>query len=97
MRKENFDKLTSGLEDALAFAKGDTSRGIAHMVNPVDVAAIRKSLGLSQSKFAVKYGFGVKTVQQWEQGRRRPGKAERVLLRVIEQNPRIAEEAAKSA
>ena len=96
MKKDNFDKLMAGMDDALAYAKGDISRGVTHTVHPVDVAAIRKAQGLSQSKFAAKFGFEVKTVQQWEQGRRRPGRAERVLLRVIEQNPHVAEEAARA-
>ena len=96
MKKENFDKLLAGMSDALAFAEGETNRGQAHLVETVDVAAIRKTQGLSQSQFADRYGLDRSVVQQWEQGRRRPDRAARLLLRVIEQNPAVAEAAAKS-
>ena len=96
MKKENFDKLVAGMSDALAFAEGDTSRGQASVVETVDVASIRKNLGLSQSQFADRYGLERSVVQQWEQGRRRPDRAARLFLRVIEQNPAVAEAAAKS-
>jgi putative transcriptional regulator len=96
MKKENFDKLIAGMSDALAFVEGDTSRGQASVVEMVDVAGIRKKLGLSQSQFADRYGLERSVVQQWEQGRRRPDRAARLFLRVIEQNPAVAEAAARS-
>jgi len=40
MPKRAFDMMMEGLEDAIAFAKGDASRGIAH--DPLDVKAIRR-------------------------------------------------------
>ena len=39
MRKDDFEKLMAGAEDALAYAQGDKSRGVAHSVSTVDVAA----------------------------------------------------------
>ncbi len=97
MTKKAFDKIMAGLEDAVAYANGDTSRGTTHAVSPVDVAGIRKKLGLSQGQFAAKYGLDRSTVQQWEQGRRRPERSARVLLRAIELNPDVVEEAARRA
>jgi len=49
--------------------------------------ALRRELGMSQSRFAKSFGFGLAAVQSWEQGRRRPEGAARVLLRVIEHEP----------
>ncbi len=95
MSKNAFEKIKAGLEDAIAYAEGDASRGIAHQA--IDVAAIRKKLGLSQAQFADRYGLDKASVQQWEQGRRRPERSARVLLRVIEQNPEAVETAARSA
>ncbi len=54
MRKDDFDKLMAGAEDALAYAQGDRNRGVAHSVSAVDVAAIRKKLDLSQAQFVDK-------------------------------------------
>lgn len=87
MKKENFNKLLAGMEDALAYAEGDASKGVAHAVEAVDVASIRKAQGLTQTQFAARYRLDLSTVRQWEQGRRRPDRASRLLLKVIERHP----------
>ena len=56
----------------------------------VDVAAIRKRLGLSQARFAHRFGFPVATLRHWEQGNRRPRGCALALLHVIAYNPVIA-------
>ena len=60
---------------------------------PPDVRAIRVRLGLSQAAFAARFGFSVRTVQQWEQGRAVPDRPARILLRVIERAPETVAEA----
>lgn len=89
MAKEAFDKIMAGLEDALAYAEGDKSRGVERAVDvsAVDVTAIRKKLRLSQARFAASFGLEKSAVQDWEQGRRRPDRAARTLLKVIESEP----------
>ena len=51
------------------------------------VKAVRGRLGLSQPDFARRFGLSIGTVRDWEQGRRMPEGAARVLLRVIEREP----------
>jgi len=58
-----------------------------------DVRAIRRKLRLSQSQFAAQFGFSVRTVQEWEQGRAAPDRPARILLRVIEKSPKAVERA----
>lgn len=58
-----------------------------------DVKAIRHKLRLSQAEFAQQFGFSVRTVQQWEQGRVIPDRPARILLRVIETAPQTVERA----
>lgn len=58
-----------------------------------DVRAIRRQLGISQVQFARRFGFSVRTVQEWEQGRAIPDRPARILLHVIEQSPRAVERA----
>jgi putative transcriptional regulator len=58
-----------------------------------DVKAIREKLKLSQAGFASRFGFSVRTDQQWEQGRAVPDRPARILLRVIDQSPRAVERA----
>ena len=57
------------------------------------VAATRARMKLSQSKFAALMGICVKTLHNWEQGRRKPTGAARVLLRVAAQHPEVVLEA----
>jgi len=51
------------------------------------VATIRESTGLSQPRFAQLLGVSVRTLQEWEQGRRAPSGAARTLLRIAAKNP----------
>jgi putative transcriptional regulator len=59
----------------------------------VDVKAIRSRLGLSQAEFSRRYAVSQRSLQEWEQGRRRPEGAVRAYLTVIERNPKAVEEA----
>jgi putative transcriptional regulator len=84
---ELFDGIVEGLQDAIAHAQGDANRAQVHTVAPIDVSAIRSSLGLSQTQFAARFGFSVATVRAWEQGRRAPRGPARTLLHVLAHNP----------
>ena len=58
------------------------------VINVPDVAGIREKTGLSQARFAALLGVSVRTLQDWEQGRRAPSGAARTLLMVADRNPR---------
>jgi putative transcriptional regulator len=60
----------------------------------VDVKALRAQLDLSQAEFARRFGFALKTVQDWEQHRREPAGPARVLLNMIARDPRRVEKLA---
>jgi putative transcriptional regulator len=60
---------------------------IGRVVNVPSVASIRERTGLSQARFAALLGVSVRTVQEWEQGRRAPSGAARTLLMVAAKNP----------
>ncbi|HSW40154.1 MAG TPA: hypothetical protein VLL97_11750 [Acidobacteriota bacterium] len=57
----------------------------------VDASEIRKKSGLSQKDFSYKYGFELRALQEWEQGRRAPDKSSRILLSLIERAPEMIE------
>jgi putative transcriptional regulator len=57
------------------------------VINIPDVASIREKTGLSQARFAQLLGVSVRTLQDWEQGRRAPSGAARTLLVVANKNP----------
>jgi len=52
------------------------------------VADVRERTGLSQSEFARLLGVSVRTLQEWEQGRRAPSGAARTLILIAAKNPR---------
>jgi putative transcriptional regulator len=97
MATKAFKKIKAGLSEAIAYAKGDRSIGaVEHIVSvpaEVDVRKIRRRLGLSQAKFAARFGLDPRALQDWEQRRRRPDRATRVLLQVIEREPEAVDRA----
>ena len=85
----------AGRSRVAAFARGEIALPV-RMVNtpePVNVRALRRKMGLSQSQFAAQYGIALRTLQEWEQGRTVPDGAVRAYLTVIERNPRAVSEA----
>lgn len=59
----------------------------------IDVAKIRKNLGYNQQQFADHFGFALSAIKDWEQKRRKPERATRILLSVIATNPQAVEQA----
>jgi putative transcriptional regulator len=82
------ERILRSVRQARAFARGEVTEGfIVHVPTTVDVKTIREKSGLTQEAFARKFGFTAAAVRDWEQGRRQPEKAARVLLKVIAHNP----------
>jgi len=81
------DSILRGAREALAYARGEDEGFVAHVPEQVDVRALRKRTGLSQTKFAMIYGFALETLRNWEQGRRQPEACARALLVVIDREP----------
>ncbi|TVQ85727.1 MAG: helix-turn-helix domain-containing protein [Micavibrio sp.] len=79
--------MIKGMEEALAFAKGEKNGAVVHIPEEINVRRIRKKLNMSQSVFAAYFGVNLRTVQDWEQGRRMPTGAARNFLFVIDQEP----------
>lgn len=64
------------------------------VINVPNVADIRLKTGLSQARFAELLGVSLRTLQDWEQGRRAPSGAARTLLRIAAKNPQALLEVA---
>ena len=93
------DLILEGMREGLAHVRGEVqlrTRTI-NLPGSVDVQAIRATLGISQAEFAARYGFSVRTLQEWEQGRAAPDSAVRAYLTVIERNPKAVIEALSAA
>jgi putative transcriptional regulator len=80
--------IREGLDDAIAHAKGKKSKAKEHRMEAIDVKAIREKTGMSQQRFCATFGISIGTLRHWEQGLRSPRGAARVLLRVVEHNPK---------
>jgi putative transcriptional regulator len=72
------------LEGIRQLKRGEHGR----VVKVPSVTRIREKTGLSQPRFAQLLGVSVRTLQEWEQGRRAPSGPARTLLLVAERNPR---------
>lgn len=91
MEKDDFELLLASAQEALAIAKGEVapSRTFTYEVQLPDVRAIRQKTGLSQIEFANKLKISFKTLQNWEQGRRKPTGTAIVLMNLINKDPNI--------
>jgi len=67
---------------------------VGRIINIPDIAATREKTGLSQARFAQLLGVSVRTLQDWEQGRRAPSGAARTLLLIADRNPKALLEVA---
>lgn len=65
----------------------------ARSIEPTEAAVARRLSGLSQAEFARLLGVSTRTLQQWEQGRRQPSGAARMLLRIAIRHPDVLREA----
>jgi putative transcriptional regulator len=87
MKEKDFDKLVGSIRQAGKIRRGELRPDRVTEFAPVDVRAIRQRLVKSQSEFARMIGVSVATLQNWEQGRRRPDGPARALLKVAAENP----------
>ncbi|MHB8881025.1 MAG: helix-turn-helix domain-containing protein [Thermodesulfovibrionales bacterium] len=87
MKKELFEELLESVKQGSAILKGKMKPSRSVDFPESEVQKIREQYGLSQVKFASLMGISVATLRNWEQGRRKPEGAARVLLRVAEAHP----------
>ena len=80
------------LQSVCEMKSGKAAR--VHRVELSEVTEARLKTGLSQSQFAALLGVSVRTLQEWEQGRRTPSGAAKTLLRIAEQRPEVLRELA---
>ena len=98
---EAFDAITD--DDIRASAENDpdnpllTEEELSRMRRVPDVRKIRKSMGLSQAKFADRFDLSLATLQEWEQGRRRMSRSVQNLMAEIAHEPAAVERALKKA
>ena len=82
-------EVEEALGEVLAHVRGEVALPCRIVDDPAaeHILALRKRLKLSRQKFADRFGLDARAVQDWEQGRRVPDRAARVLLTVIDRDP----------
>ena len=87
-------RMIRSARQALAFAERKASYGCKpHVPEEIDIRRIRRKVRMSQTEFAEHFGVSVRTVQDWEQGRRVPSRASRAFLMVIDREPEAVQRA----
>jgi len=96
MKDELFDELVISVREGADILRGKREPARSFEMEPLDIKAIREQFTLSQSQFAALLGVSVKTLQNWEQGRRKPDGAAQVLLQVAAKYPDTVWDVAQS-
>lgn len=93
------EKVLAGIEDMQAIIQGTASADSfrIHVLESLDVRAIRRRLGLSQGEFAARFGFTPRDLRRWETGVAFPDSSARTLLRVIAMAPAVVDAARQDA
>jgi putative transcriptional regulator len=87
MNENDFELLCESIRQAGEIRRGVRKPSRTFVIEDPDPKAIRERLGLSQSRFASIIGVSVRTLQNWEQGRREPEGPAKALLRVVDREP----------
>ena len=82
-------EILEGLKEVQQFKRGAVELKTTELSEPSEPKVIRSKLNLSQSAFAGLLGVSMRTVQDWEQGRRNPQGPAIALLRIAEQHPEV--------
>jgi len=85
-----FEELLGSVREAGATLRGRKKASRRVVIRCSGVRVIRERTSLSQSEFAQLIGVSVKTLQNWEQERRRPTGPAAALLSIIEHDPALA-------
>jgi putative transcriptional regulator len=88
MKDEHFNELIASIKEAGKIMRGETEASRKYEIPEPDVKAIREKIGFSQSKFANLIGVNIRTLQNWEQGHRHPTGPAKVLLKLVEADPK---------
>lgn len=96
MKNEDFEKLVASIQEAVEIKANRVKPSRVFEFKPPEIKSIRDRLDVSQSEFAMMIGVSVRTLQNWEQGRRNPDGPAKALLRIAAKNPGAVLEALQS-
>jgi putative transcriptional regulator len=89
MNDEMFNELADSVREGMAIMKGKKQPSRIYHFESSNIQKIRSRYNLSQQDFARMIGISVDTLQNWEQGRRKPSGPAKVLLEIAQSNPEV--------
>jgi putative transcriptional regulator len=96
MKKDLFDELLNSVQEGAKILREEAPAYRTFNFNALDIKQIRETYLLSQSQFAALLGISVRTLRNWEQGRRVPEGPARILLQVVAKHPEAVLDAVRS-
>lgn len=93
MKTKDFNNLLKSVDEVRRIRKGTLKPVRTFKFSPLEVKKIRGKLHKSQAQFAYMIGVSIDTLQNWEQGRRKPVGPALALLKVAEAAPDVVLEA----
>ena len=94
-RKTTFETLPDGsVRRTVVLADGALERQEVLVGPQWQLLAARSASGMSQTQFAQAAGVSVRTLQEWEQGRKKPSGAAQSLLKLVSRHPELLAELA---
>lgn len=88
MSSKLYKELTESIKEAGRIRRGEAKPSRVFKYDAIDIRRLREAVNVSQSEFARMIGVSKGTLQNWEQGRRRPRGPAKALLRVFEKDPK---------
>ena len=87
MKDELFAELLASVKEGSSILRGEKEASRTFHLDRLDIKRIREGYKLTQAQFAAMLGISVRTLSNWEQGRRVPEGPAMVLLRVADKHP----------
>ena len=89
MKDERFAELVASVKEGGQILRGEKQAARTFPYDRLDIKGIRERYNLTQEQFAAMLGISVRTLRNWEQGRRVPEGPAMVLLRVADLHPQV--------
>ncbi|PKO14573.1 MAG: transcriptional regulator [Chloroflexi bacterium HGW-Chloroflexi-10] len=87
IKDELFNELVASVKEGGTILRGEREAARSFHLDAIDIKRIRKSYHLTQLQFSVMLGISIRTLRNWEQGRRVPEGSAMILLHVAEKHP----------
>lgn len=96
MKDELFTELVASVKEGGQILRGEKEAARTFPYDKLDIRHIREKYNLTQEQFAIMLGISVRTLRNWEQGRRIPEGPAMILLRVADKNPKAILDAVRT-